>query len=139
MYNWRPLDARITTSGQPSERELAGLAAAGVAHVVNLGLHSHARALPDEAASVAALGMRYTHLPVAFDAPTEQDFQNFRRVMERVGDEAVHVHCIANYRVSAFFYRYRRDVLGWDEAAARADLEAIWTPDPVWSAFIAPR
>jgi hypothetical protein len=27
-------------------------------------------------------------------------------------DAPMHVHCIANYRVSAFFYRYRRDVLG---------------------------
>jgi hypothetical protein len=34
------------------------------------------------------------------------------------------IHCIANYRVSAFFYRYRRDVLGMDEAEARADLAA---------------
>jgi hypothetical protein len=40
-------------------------------------------------------------------------------------------------RVSAFFYRYRRDVLGMDEADARADLEAVWRPDAVWAAFIA--
>jgi catechol 2,3-dioxygenase-like lactoylglutathione lyase family enzyme len=28
--------------------------------------------------------------------------------MEQLKDVPVHVHCIANYRVSAFFYRYRR-------------------------------
>jgi hypothetical protein len=33
--------------------------------------------------------------------------------------EPLHVHCIANYWVSAFFYRYRRDVLGMDEVRAR--------------------
>ena len=34
-------------------------------------------------------------------------------------DLPVPVHCIANYRVSAF-YRYRRDVLGMDEVVADA-------------------
>jgi hypothetical protein len=42
-------------------------------------------------------------------------------------DVPVHVHCIANYRVSAFFYRYRRDVLGMDEARARAGMEEVGT------------
>jgi hypothetical protein len=57
--------------------------------------------------------------------------------MERLEAEPVHVHCIANYRVSAFLYRYRREVRGMDEARARADLEAIWQPEGVWAAFIA--
>ena len=48
----------------------------------------------------------------------------------------VHVHCIANYRVSAFFYRYRRDVLGTDEAQARAEMERIWHPEGVWPRFV---
>jgi hypothetical protein len=43
--------------------------------------------------------------------------------MEQLKEVPVHVHCIANYRVSAFFYRYRRDVLGVGEATARADAE----------------
>jgi hypothetical protein len=48
----------------------------------------------------------------------------------------VHVHCIANYRVSAFFYRYRRDVLGMNEAEARAEMEQVWHPEGVWAVFI---
>jgi uncharacterized protein (TIGR01244 family) len=136
IYNWHRLDARITTSGQPTEDELVRLAALGVSHVINLGLHSHEKALADEAASAAALGMRYIHIPVDFKNPTEPDFAQFRAALESVPDAPVHVHCIANYRVSAFFYRYRREVLGLEEAAARADLEAIWRPDPTWAAFI---
>jgi hypothetical protein len=46
------------------------------------------------------------------------------------------LHCIANYPVSAFFYRYRRDVLGVGEATARADMEQIWHPEGVWATFI---
>ena len=53
-----------------------------------------------------------------------------------LNDIPVHVHCIANYRVSAFFYRYRRDVLGMDETQARGEMEAIWHPEGVWAAFV---
>ena len=56
--------------------------------------------------------------------------------MARLKELPVHVHCIANYRVSAFFYRYRRDVLGMDEAQAHADMEQIWHPEGVWATFV---
>jgi hypothetical protein len=55
IYHWHRLDDRITTSGQPSETQLADIAVLGVRYVINLGLHSHEKALPDEAATVDAL------------------------------------------------------------------------------------
>jgi uncharacterized protein (TIGR01244 family) len=136
IYNWRRLDDRITTSGQPAESQLAEIHALGVRHVINLGLHSHEKALPDEAASVSRLGMAYIHIPVDFQNPTDRDFDQFCSVMEQLGGVPVHVHCIANYRVSAFFYRYRRDVLGMNETQARTDMEQIWKPEGVWAAFV---
>ena len=57
IYNWRRLDDRVTTSGQPTEPQLADIKALGVRHIVNLGLHTHEKALPNEAASVNGLGM----------------------------------------------------------------------------------
>ena len=117
--------------------QLAELPALGIGHVVNLGLHTHEKALPDEAASVAALGMTYIHIPVDFQNPTQADFDRFCETMAALKDVPVHIHCIANYRVSAFFYRYRRDVLGMDEKLARADLDRLWRPTEVWAAFIA--
>jgi len=139
IYNWRRLDNRITTSGQPTEKQLADIHALGVRHIVNLGLHTHERALPDEAASVSRLGMTYIHIPVDFQNPTDEDFDQFCVVMEQLKDVPVHVHCIANARVSAFFYRYRRDVLGMDETRARAEMEAVWQPNAIWAAFVARR
>ena len=53
IYNWRRLDDRITTSGQPTESQLKDLHALGIRHIANLGLHSHEKALPDEAAASA--------------------------------------------------------------------------------------
>ncbi len=136
IHRWHRLGDALTTSGQPTEQELAEIRDLGTRHVVNLALHSHERALPDEAASVAALGMTYRHIPVDFDHPTEADFARFCDVMAELGDAPVHVHCIVNARVSAFFYRYRRDLLGWDEAEARAAMEAVWRPGGIWAAFI---
>jgi protein tyrosine phosphatase (PTP) superfamily phosphohydrolase (DUF442 family) len=133
IYNWRRLDDRITTSGQPTEPQLADIHALGVGHIVNL---THEKALPDEAASVGRLGMTYIHIPVDFKNPTDQDFDKFCAVMADLKDVPVHVHCIANYRVSAFFYRYRHDVLEWEDAKARAEMDAIWHPEGVWADFI---
>lgn len=136
ILNWRRLDDRLTTSGQPTEMQLAGIAALGVEHVINLALHSHEKALAGEGATVAGLGMTYTHIPVEFDDPAEADFDRFRTAMAAIGDAPVHVHCIVNARVTAFIYRYQRDALGRDEAEARAAMESVWRPGGVWAAFI---
>lgn len=106
--------------------------------MINLGLHSHEKALADEAASVTALGIAYVHIPVDFKNPTEADLSAFYAAMEAVDGRTAHVHCIANYRVSAFLYRWRVDRLGWDPADARPDLDAIWRPEGVWAALVGP-
>lgn len=136
IINWRRLDERTTTSGQPTEAQLTRIAGLGTGYVVNLGLHTHERALPDEAGTVAALGMSYIHIPVAFDAPNEEDFTRFLAALAVARGAPAHVHCILNARVSAFFYRYRRDYLGWEAAAACAAMESIWRPGGVWAEFI---
>lgn len=136
IFAWRRVDERLTTSGQPTEGQLATLRTIGVTYVINLGLHTHEHALPDEAASVADLGMTYIHIPVEFDAPTEKDFAHFCQAMSALGDAKVHVHCIVNARVSAFLYRYNRDVLCTDKRQARDAMESVWRPGGVWAAFI---
>ena len=136
IFAWQRIDERLTTSGQPSEAQLAAIAGTGVTHVVNLGLHEHPRALPDEASSVAALGMVYVHIPVDFDAPSESDLDAFAVVIDDLSDRQIHVHCIANLRVSAFLYRYRIARQGWSEADARRDMERIWRPGGVWATFV---
>lgn len=132
---WRRLDDRITTSGQPTEDQLGLLAALGVRHVINLALHSHEDALEDEAGSVAALGMQYTHIPVDFSAPTPADFERFTALVDALEGRTVHVHCILNARVSAFFYRRAR-LKGLNLTEADACLDSLWRPGGVWAAFI---
>jgi len=140
---WQRLDDHTTTSGRLEEKDIARLGAIGVKHVINLALDDHPEALVDEAELLARQGISYIQIPVPFDAPNDADFDAFRSCLERVGDEPVHVHCIMNYRVSAFFYRLNRDHNGMPEAQARALMERQWAPDKtndpraaVWAAFI---
>mgnify|MGYP001546061275 CR=1 FL=1 len=136
IYNWRRLDGRVTTSGQPTEAQLVELRQLGIEHVINLGLHTHERALPNEAGNLASLGMAYVHIPVEFDKPTEEDFSFFCDALEAIGNKPVHIHCIANMRVTAFLYRYQRDVLGRDDEEARNFMVSVWQPGGVWASFI---
>ena len=138
------LDCRTTTSGSLRDEDLPGLAAIGVRHVVNLALDSHPEALADETAKLAALGIGYTHIPVPFDDPRDEHYQAFAEALASANGAPVHVHCIMNYRVSAFFYRWHREIAGIDEATARALLVRQWDPQAndrkearPWAEFLA--
>lgn len=145
IRGWQRLGDAITTSGRIEEADVARLSALGVRQVINLALDSHPDALADEAGKFAAAGLAYTHIPVPFDAPDEMHFAAFCAAVEQ-GPQPVHVHCIMNWRVSAFFYRLHRDHQGMPEDEARALMAQQWVPDaegrPEWQAwadFIAPR
>ena len=120
INNWRRLDERVTTSGQPTAEQLAAIATLGVRHVINLGLHTQNARCRTSAAMSASWGMTYVHIPVDFASPTEADFAAFCSAFEATAEAKVHVHCIFNWRVSAFFYRYRRRMYsGWTRFGAR--------------------
>jgi len=53
--------------------------------------------------------------------------------MIKTSDAQVHVHCIANLRVSAFLYKYWKDMKGMDENQARKLMDSVWRPGGVWA------
>ena len=136
------LSDRITTSGKLDAGDPARLAAIGVRRVINLALDDHPDALADEPALMRAAGIEYVHIPVPFDAPGDAHYAAFVAALE-ADDAPVHVHCIMNFRVSAFFYRYHVEACGMDEGKARGLMEKIWSPHewdhptaPPWRAFV---
>jgi uncharacterized protein (TIGR01244 family) len=147
IRGWQRLDPHTTTSGIIAAGDIARLQAIGVAQVINLALADHPEILPEEGLRLAEAGIGYTHIPVPWPAPEEAHFAAFRAALDAV-DGPVHVHCVMNWRVSAFFYRLNRDHRGMPEAEAeaRALMAANWEPEtstnadaPAWAAFIAPR
>ncbi len=137
VFNYLPISESIITSGQPTEAQFEFVRDTGVRHVINLAPHDAENALPDEASTLGVLGIDYIHIPVDFRHPTEEDYAQFCEAMDQLGDAPVLVHCAANMRVSAFLFRYRRDVLGEDPAKLAEDLHQIWEPFGVWKDFVA--
>lgn len=137
IYNYLDIPTLFATSGQPSEAQFQLMQQAGYDTVINLAPNSVLEnAVVNERAVLTRLGMKYIHLPVNFQKPTDADFADFVRSLEENADRKVWVHCAANMRVSAFTYRYRRSVLGVDAAVAKADMQKIWEPIGVWKRFV---
>ena len=66
----------------PDQATVPRLSALGVRHVINLALADSPGGLADEDALLAVAGLRYTHIPVPFGAPTEKHYQAFRAAFE---------------------------------------------------------
>jgi uncharacterized protein (TIGR01244 family) len=135
--NFREVDERLLTAGQPNEAQLADAARQGVQVVINLALHDDPRySLADEAGCVRGLGMDYVHIPVRFNAPTEENLRAFIAAMDAHSGKTILVHCAANYRVTAFVGLYRVLCEGWTADKAFEPMRSVWEPDPVWTQFI---
>ena len=136
IFKWRRINDRLTTSGQPNADQLADISKIGVTHVINLGLGHGEGALKDEADHITTLGMGYIHIPVDFENPTDENFEDFKDAMRGIQATKVHVHCIYNARVSAFIYRYAKTNAEVGEDEALINMESIWRPGSDWADFI---
>lgn len=140
-FSWQRLNEVVTTSGRLLDSDLQSLANMQVRHVIDLAPIEHEGALDDEEAKLARLGIEHTQICVPFNQPREEHYHAFVEALES-GPVPVHVHCIYNYRASAFFYRYHIEN-GMPESDARALMIPHWSPDASehpaaqpWKAFI---
>ncbi len=138
ICNYRLVDARLAAAGQPTAAQLAAAAHEGFEVIINLALHDDPRySLRDEAGQVRSLGMEYVHIPVQFDAPSENDLLAFFAALEKHRDQKVLVHCMANMRVTAFLGLYQAIKQDKSDEEAFALMKTVWQPNAVWSSFIA--
>lgn len=138
-FNFRRIDERLTTSGWITRAQLLDLQRDGYDAVVNLLPDTHAQALPDESRIAGELGLDYAYIPVDFDSPTRVDLDRFAEVMDARAGQKVHVHCAANYRVSAFCALYLRRNGVCSEAEADELVHEVWDPSEHagWAQLIA--
>ncbi|WP_295621368.1 protein tyrosine phosphatase family protein [Chamaesiphon sp. GL140_3_metabinner_50] len=135
ITNFLQIYDRLATAGQPTVEQYSAIVSAGYRVVVNLALNDSPNALADEASLARQLGLEYIQIPVEWNAPTIEDFQAFRTVMDAHSADKIFVHCAANKRVSAFVYLYRI-CQGVEEPSAHQDLTKIWTLNEIWAKFI---
>ncbi len=138
-YNFRPITADLTTSGVVGAPRLQGLSAEGYEVVINLLPDSSEQAVADERDIVESQGIEYVHIPVDFQHPTAADFQAFARSLDSAQGRKVHIHCAANYRVSAFYAHYAKVHGRWSETEAEVFVRSLWEPQdyPGWPEFLA--
>jgi len=134
--NYREYSPQFSSSGQPSAEQLKVVAEAGFDRVIYLAFSDNQTAIETEDRVVKSLGMDYVHIPVDFDKPTLQDFEDFAAVLNRDKQERTLLHCQINLRASSFSFLYRVIYGGVPMAQAKQDLDAIWVPDEVWYKFI---
>ena len=137
-YNFRRVDERVTTSGIVGAPQLEELRDQGYEAVVNLKPDIEAELGVDEGAVVRDQGIDYVYLPVDFDAPTHADYEAFAAAMDERDGRTIHVHCAANYRVTAFYGVYAVDRGRWTEDEAGAFVRDVWDPSefPAWQTFL---
>jgi protein tyrosine phosphatase (PTP) superfamily phosphohydrolase (DUF442 family) len=138
-YNFRRINDRVTTSGVVGEKILSNLRNEGYDALINLLPGDNDYAVPGEDEIVGEQGLHYVYIPVDFAAPSQADFDAFVKAMDEMGNKTVHVHCAANFRVSAFYSLYAMRNGWWTEAQADEHIRSIWNPEqyPAWEMFIA--
>ncbi|MET0082317.1 MAG: protein tyrosine phosphatase family protein [Sedimenticola sp.] len=137
ITNYREISDRLTSSGQPDEMQFKEIAAAGFEVIINLAMPNSDNAIPEEGYIITARKMTYVHLPVPFEAPTVEHLRSFFALMQAFESKKCWIHCVVNYRASAFLYQYYRLVLHANEEEARKVILEEWEPNAVWQEFMA--
>lgn len=140
IYNFCKVSDTLGTAGQPLVEEFPAIKDAGYEVVINLADGTSSKTVADEPQIVADLGLEYHNIPVAWNNPTQADLEQFFALMAAKQDKKIFLHCIANYRVSAFTMLYRVIKQGVPLAEAKAFKDTIWKPEdvvPIWDEFIA--
>lgn len=142
IFNFIDLADGTGLAGMPTREQCGDVAQAGFAAVINLAPENDARALADEAATWADLGLSYRNIPVPWTAPEASHLDEFSTAMDALAGEKVFVHCMANMRVTAFYALYAMSRQGWPRDRAQGLIDRIWaavpgyTMDQTWHAFI---
>ena len=136
IRNFVQLKKNIATSGQPTSEQFKLIAEAGYGHVVNLATPDHPDSIPNEGQIITQLNMSYIHIPVPFDAPLPQQVKHFCKIMSVLSTEQVFVHCIMNYRVSAFMFHFLNKVEGKSEVESKSEMFNWWSPDTAWKGLL---
>ena len=126
----------LTTSGQPTEGELALIASAGFDRVIFLAFTNHPKAVDHEDDIVRDRGLQFIHIPVEWESPSPTDFAAFAAMMQTFGSGRTLLHCEVNFRASVFGFLYQVLFEGADVDEAMSLMQSIWVPNDTWEAFI---
>lgn len=134
--NVRVISPLLVTAGQPDRASLQRLRAEGYVAVISFAPGDTADAVPDQAEILAAQGVEFVHIPIAWQGPEAKHLDAVVAAMQRLKGNKVLVHCQMNMRASALTFLYRTIHAKEDPAKAWVDVKLLWTPNNQWAEFI---
>jgi len=136
ISNYREYSKVLSSAGQPDKGQLQDIWVANFQRVVYLAFSDHDTSLENEDRIVKELGMDYINIPVNWGSPTSNDFQLFAGALQKEPGRKTLIHCQVNFRASSFSFLYRVIYQDVPVGEAKKDLNSVWTPNTVWTAFI---
>lgn len=132
IKNYIKINDNIHTSGQPTAFEFNSLAKAGFDSIINLSANNSEGKLENEDKIVSSFQMNYFHISVDFENPSKKNLEDFIQLLKSLENKKVLVHCIMNYRVSAFMYVYHKYVLKTPFDDIDLSIFQTWQPPVIW-------
>ncbi len=135
IKNYIKISDAISTSGQPTKKQFKNIAKNDFDVVINLAMHNKG-ALKKEDKIVTKNNMKYYHIPIVWKDPSIDDLKLFLSTLKILQDEGkkVFIHCIMNYRVSVFIYKYKKHILKKKNVKLKAPKE--YKPNKKWKAIL---
>ncbi|MGB5866481.1 MAG: protein tyrosine phosphatase family protein [Arcobacteraceae bacterium] len=135
LLNYIKVNKQIATAGLLSKKDIKKIAEKGYDVVINLSVDDD-RSLNHESKIVAKNGMVYIHIPISWTKPQEDRMYLFFHILDAFikQNKKVFIHCMKNYRVSVFIYRYKKDILKEKNVKLIAPKE--YKPNKVWKKLL---
>ena len=131
ILNYIKISDTISTAGQPTKKQFKIIAKNNFDVVINLAMHNKG-ALKEEDKIVSKNGMMYIHIPITWKSPELDRLELFLKILQTLqqNNKKVFIHCIKNYRASAFIYQYKKTILKQKKAKLIAPQE--FKPNKIW-------
>ncbi|MCV6608161.1 MAG: protein tyrosine phosphatase family protein [Campylobacterales bacterium] len=135
IHNYIKINDWLSTAGLPTKEQFEIIGKNGFEVVINLAT-TEKNNLEDEGKIVGDLNMVYFHIPVTWNSPEQDRLKLFLKILKLLhqNGKKVFIHCIKNYRVSAFVYIFRRDVL--KENSVKLIKPEDFEPNEIWKIII---
>jgi len=137
INNYIKIDKNISSSGQPTKEQFKLIAKKGFEVVINLGVNDFKRgALKQEDKIVVENKMIYYHIPISWENPQIDRLYLFLDTLKilQKQNKKIWIHCMKNYRVSVFLYRYKKDIL--KQKAVKFVAPKEYKPNKVWKKIL---
>ena len=137
ITNFIKVDDRISTAGQPTKKQFKKIKKEGFNIVINLATCDLKRgAIKQEDKIISDLGMSYFHIPITWEKPEVDRMKLFLILLETLDkkNNKIFIHCIMNYRVSVFIYKYKQYIL--KQKGVKLIAPKLFKPSKKWAKII---